>query len=515
MKALKLIDILGPECKIKIQSNDTYKTQTGGLLTLLFIVLGVLAFVAFGRDIIEKKLPRVNFNKVMDNGTILTLTHDNFAFTVINQADSKPVPEFERKFVPYLDIFDNRDGGYTQQTYNFTKCTDAAMMAMKNQLRVDAKNYYCLPEGTVINITGTFLVGNFISSRLNLDYCTKEKSGRTDCYTKEETKKTITNLQMNLIFYDYYTDSLNYTDPFVQTFYSDNILTTGDSFSRQIIYFKTLEFKTDEGWILEDVSVKRKTAVEKADTTLSPRPGTNTIFSHMFVNSKWKDIYSRDYIKIQGVFAFIGGFINISQIILRTFCSFLIYPDILKVFYDQFNDRETKNREAKKIDMSSTFNIKQHNDQNECNLNNTPFKNNNYIEVSPSPLKNQMQRSKTIKKKLDFKYEKFTHVQKFLRFFAICYKSDSMTRKMNHLVQIEKLYIRKFSMEHFTNLSRKIKIFETLVFEPFQRNLMKFIDLPEHEDKNNNYEELYAHLNKQIKENKLFINKNLMMVLDK
>ncbi len=165
--------------------------------------------------------------------------------------------------------------------------------------------------------------------------------------------------------------------------------------------------------------------------------------------------------------------------------------------------------------MSPTFSMEQHKEQNVINLNYTFSKSNHLFEPSPRALDNHLTRSKTIKKKINFKYSKFSKVEKIVRAFAMCCKSNSMSRKIYQFTTIEQLYIKKFSMEHFTNLSRKIKIFETLVFEDFQRKLLKFVDLPDHEGKNYNYEELYAELQKQVKENDILINKNLMMVLDK
>ena len=43
MFILRMIDILGPELKLKIRQKDTYKTKIGGFFTLIFVLLVSLA----------------------------------------------------------------------------------------------------------------------------------------------------------------------------------------------------------------------------------------------------------------------------------------------------------------------------------------------------------------------------------------------------------------------------------------------------------------------------------------
>ncbi len=71
----------------------------------------------------------------------------------------------------------------------------------------------------------------------------------------------------------------------------------------------------------------------------------------MFVNSNWRDVYKRSYIKIQGFFAYIGGFVSLTKNILGIFCEFLTYPDILKLFSDKYFPKE-KNSTNEIMDLS-------------------------------------------------------------------------------------------------------------------------------------------------------------------
>jgi hypothetical protein len=536
MELLKRIDIMGPECKIKIQKNDKYKTKTGGVLTLFFFVLVILAFVAFGRDLFEKKVPSVTFNRLMADETSYLLTDENFAFTIWNQIDQTPIKDFDRKFYMYLNVFNNKNSGFTQEIFIMEKCDKQRLEKIKSELRAEPEFYYCLPKGTVININGIYLKGEFISTRLNVDFCTKESSGRDDCYPVEETRKSLGNMQMNLIFEDFYTNSFNYTDPFMKTFYSENILTTPTTFCRQIYYFKTIEYITDKGWILKEKESILKNGIENSVNQMIPNPKTMTIYSHQFVNSQWKDVYTRSYIKIQGVFAFIGGFITLSLMLLRNINKHFIHPDIIKVFYDNLSEKHKKNillkrrtLEFKKTlygidnataEFKSNVDNKMENNFLSTQMDGTNNINNQtngpcVVPFNQSNISLHSTKKRPSKRKIEFKFYEFKFREKLLRLIFCQYcKSENLKEKVVQLKSIENMYIKKFSMEHFTNLSRKVKLIESIVFEEYQRLLLKYIELPEHPKKNVQFKDLHDELLKNINEGKHFINMNLQSFLN-
>jgi hypothetical protein len=118
-----------------------------------------------------------------------------------------------------------------------------------------------------------------------------------------------------------------------------------------MFFLKNIDYNTDEGWILESLKTEIKYTVDSALTTLVPYSKTNTIFSHMFVNSNWRDLYKRSYLNIQGVFAYTGGFVSLSKNILGIICEFLAYPDILKLFSDKYFPKK-ENSTNKIINLS-------------------------------------------------------------------------------------------------------------------------------------------------------------------
>jgi hypothetical protein len=229
MKLIKL-DAMSPSISFKVNKNDSFKSVIGLILTLVYISLIILAFIAFGRDIFEKRNPRVTYNKQILENSFYKLTSENMVITVYQQADHKEILEFDRKFVIYLDVFLNYPGGYDTYTYGFSKCTDSVLEAFKGTLKVDKSRYYCLANNLDLTMTGSREQDIFWSSRLNIDYCEVGKANKTDCLKLDQIKQNLGVINMDFNLFDYYPDSFNYTHPLKETFYKGFASSTVDTF---------------------------------------------------------------------------------------------------------------------------------------------------------------------------------------------------------------------------------------------------------------------------------------------
>lgn len=178
----------------------------------------------------------------------------------------------------------------------------------------------------------------FYSSRLNVDFCENARFNKTDCLPLETIKQVVpARITMSFNFYDFYADSMNYTTPIKKTIFQGAVNSAVDNFGRLVVTFSNIHYYTDVGWIIEDNRLEKVSSVASATHTNLNSPGTKTIFSQQFLNSSWLNVYKRKYIKIQEVFANIGGIINIINIIFKILCDYLVKPDILGIFYNQIN----------------------------------------------------------------------------------------------------------------------------------------------------------------------------------
>jgi hypothetical protein len=511
MDTLKLFDRFGPAVKLKIKGNDSYKSMFGFSLTLLYAILAVLSFIAFGRDIVEKKLPSITFNKEITTEAEFNLTSENYFVAFYNQFDNSDVEDFERKFHMYMQVFYNYPSYYTEEKYFLQKCQNYTINK-KEGLVVRPELYYCLPPGTNIKATGVFGDKSmYVSVRTNVDFCINGVDNRTNCIPKETTVKNMSNLVMHVLLDDYYTNSYNYSDPFNKFYYSEQIIGQAGVFTRQNVEFKTIHYKTDHGFILEDTETEIKSGIDNFNIQNLVNPNSNTIFSNLYRNSKLRDVYNRSYIKIQGVFALIGGLLNIFNKTLIFICSYIVYPDILKVFYEKFKSKQKKenfnnnfanfesqinlnciSKISNPLKKDHNFNINKHINTEQANII-TKFSEKNIMDFK----KNKEDSFKLYKMPLHF--NGLTFKEKLLR--VSCFKPKAFNDKFKTYDTIANLFQKKFSLEHLMKVSKRVKILNHIVFEDFQRKLLNFVNLPKSKMIGTSFHELCKELQRNLEGN--------------
>ncbi len=101
---LFFLDFLGPDIGLTIKRNRKFRSNFGGVASLLLILITGATFFGFGRDIFERRKPRVTFNKIIHDETPnIVMTENNFLFAIYDQQTDEPIPDFERRFHNYYD----------------------------------------------------------------------------------------------------------------------------------------------------------------------------------------------------------------------------------------------------------------------------------------------------------------------------------------------------------------------------------------------------------------------------
>jgi hypothetical protein len=155
---LKFIDLIGPEPKLTIEKKSNYKSNFGGLMTLLIILIFIAAFIGFGIDIIQKMEPRVTFNRIKNPRLPeFNLTDDNFLFTLYDQETDQPIPNFEKMFFVYYDYlrFDIHGTNSHILKNAFHRCTKKTIDKWKAYFAYDPQGYYCLPHDERLLMKGS------------------------------------------------------------------------------------------------------------------------------------------------------------------------------------------------------------------------------------------------------------------------------------------------------------------------------------------------------------------------
>ena len=521
-----MIDVFGPEMKIKIENNETYKSRSGGLITIFYFLFLFNALIFNGSDIIIRKKPNILFNHEKEDDTSFNLSSENFAFSLINQTHLATIEDFEKKFTFHLEVFNDYSNGidFNRTNYKILQCEKNVLEKMRNNLRGE-KKYWCLEKNKHILMNGTYLIVNYTSIRLNISYCDNERDNKTNCISKKETKKNLPYLFMNIIFDDPLIDHYS-NEQFKENYYVENVLSNNNTFARTTFYFKKIVYDTDFGWFLTRNETKTKNAFDYSVNSPISDPDTNTIFSILIVNSNSIEMYQRSYIKLQKIFSTIGGYITISNILFGIICKYLTYPSTLEIFYKKYHSKKKPpntfkineihiDSELFKQSNVSTKSIKINEIQNEemnssVNTISKGSKENNLklalIEMTKID-ELEKNRESIVALKIRFKLEKFSIYDKFFRIFFCLWKEE----KKSQFNKLNQLFLKKFSVEHFIKLSRKISLIEALLFQRYQRDLLKYVGVPE-------FEKIYTPYEKSI-ENLILnlsnpINRNLLRYLN-
>ncbi len=336
---LKKIDILGPQMAFRIKNDSVLKSSIGGLLGLLLVVIFAVAFLLFGRDLFEGKNPQVMMNRVETPETEYQMTYKNYLAAVYDQASDEPFSEYERKFEHTIDYYEwSGTGSRVKTTFYMERCQEEILKLWDGQFKNVRSNYWCLPYGKVFNITGTYGKGKHTSARVSVNYCknnTDLKKGplKTSCYSREEVAASIPGrIQMHYMMQNSKIDTLNYDTPGGDVTYGGVSNTSPDTWNRLYTYFANTLVETDAGFFVENWVKQLYNGVNTVNSFSVYSKGTGTIFSHIYGNQSFMYVYKRIYIKIQNIFALMGGFISFSLIIMRFAIKYLTQPEFVNIF---------------------------------------------------------------------------------------------------------------------------------------------------------------------------------------
>ena len=65
-KFLKSIDILGETPQLYMNETTQFKKELGGIISILYLIIAVAAFIIFGQELWQKKNPTVNQSTIYD-----------------------------------------------------------------------------------------------------------------------------------------------------------------------------------------------------------------------------------------------------------------------------------------------------------------------------------------------------------------------------------------------------------------------------------------------------------------
>lgn len=372
MKAkVSQLDLLGHPIGFEENGSTTNKSFCGALLTLCIIIATVIIGFMFGKEIYQRKNPNVSYSKSFLNQS--EVYYKDFPF-VLN-ANFPNGTYFSKELYVSLIEFDfkfydpSRVPPFNDKAYHIEKCNIESLPVFSGVFsKVKCSDEYpcfCIKNHTGLKFYNKH--GNVDASFLQIDI----KQCKTNCHPDKE--KLLSNIMVNFYFANSYVDSSSYNNPIKYFLDKVGLEASNKMQKRNFISITNNVYESDNGWILEDLM--SLPFVELADNYVGYNvlsTSSSIIGSFTIDSPQLRNVIKRNYMKVQDLFAKVGGLINALLILLKA----LTYH-YFKYKYYILLDSISKPQQDKITDQHSLFHM------NKSLKSNFMIKNPAEITVSP------------------------------------------------------------------------------------------------------------------------------------
>ena len=370
---LKKCDLLDTDFKFTY-NNESFKTSLGGLASIsLFVSFVILAWY-FGQDMYLREHPEfIKKSEDSLNFSFVNISSSELFFGFkIDDYNSSPIDNpkyFELLFRYTWYENDNVTGENIlifEDYYKTSKCKPSDIIPMDeyNSLRLhmyNCANYSNLNVGGEWQGSAYLGIMTYYVKRCDAE---TEKDYNIKCATDEELVKDLGSmLYINTYTQQNVVNPKNFENPIMNVLvYNYNILMLeGQSYQR--LFYSYSNMKTDTGVIFEDVKTNYMLEYDRTAFGVSTlKPENGIIYEVSIQISRHTNQYSRNYIKLQGVAAIIGGFMKIGlELVSVVFALYgknayklFLYTHLLKLEIDE-EDKDISSMDNKieisKIEM--------------------------------------------------------------------------------------------------------------------------------------------------------------------
>jgi hypothetical protein len=143
------------------------------------------------------------------------------------------------------------------------------------------ESYWCFPKNVSFEIFGSFGIGHYSNLKLVVDICKNTTANNNSCNDLESIQKGLPVLTMHYIMSENIVDHYK-SIPIVPTISSGLLKTTGFTFSRNVFWLKTIEYISDERFIMSTKNIFSSISTDTfTQESFTAPPGSKTVFSHI------------------------------------------------------------------------------------------------------------------------------------------------------------------------------------------------------------------------------------------
>lgn len=361
----KKLDIFGRELKFEEDNNQTFKTNIGATLTIMMLIVVTVIGFLFGKEIYQRKTPLVLLsNEILENSVVSMSDFPIILF--FSHENGTNFPNIDSNLdvaVSYFVTDKNRDISFKTKLGvipcdkdKFTKHKEYVEEAV-NHSNSSPLKAYCINHDKDFIIKNQFTQTDSASILVQIYACVNRPS-KTTCSPNAilDTKY----MYVNLHYMNSFIDPKNYTSPI--TYFQDSLLTqVGNGIITQNIFRMSYDrIDSDIGWVLEDVRSLDVVSVQSINFS-AYTPKNVELVTYIFEVARKRTRTTRSYMKVQELFAKVGGLFNACCIIFNV----LLYDYVLFKFRVNYFKYVTNNEfESSSNNKSTKLNMINYNNTN-------------------------------------------------------------------------------------------------------------------------------------------------------
>jgi hypothetical protein len=513
-------DFLGPRPELKVFELSRYKSFIGGILSIIASITISLLFGYFAIQTFSRQnATRVIYNQELEPYPYFNSTKYPFALTLYQRLNGQPFTENpEKTFNMALAYFwmDNKMEAhfaiiklvlcnqtilgeygllYTNPLIPYSYCPDPND---PNFLKIKIFGYF-----------GSLAEGGLVTYYIN--QCVNNTIPGVICHSQEKINNNLERAYVAISYLNYNIDNNNLTVP--GKIYLDSVSKeiTNTIFKTFCLRFRQIFHDTDYGFVFQGHTVETFHTVEPIEesvTSIPKFPEMPGNFAEVIIQcSRYKDIYSRSYIKLQDLLANIGGAIKAVMLIAGFLDQILIKNIFLMDISNKLFQIEEHVDESSLNDMRGFINQQTYNQSPSYQIKNNWVNQTSITEKIPhgelcSIQDSQIEANDSKLKKEHF--PSFTSIKKKAKISLsmseilcpqILLKSNP---KINSLRVANSRINKKLSIDYIINKFHEIDKIKITLFSQEELSLMKIIPNPSltitKNKKNSKIQKLWSYL---------------------
>lgn len=331
---LKFLDFYGSSILLNIKGKQKYTTPLGGVLTITTAIIAIFFFIYFMEELISRSKPGLkNYKqKIEDKSFLPPLTQDNFflAFQLLypnmTKIDFNDNPYFG------IQLHEEKTDRLFHQSYSYNsipygKCNITKLDSFAN-ITTKYKNYIkdnfiCMHFENNEIYGSPFVSIDVTSFRLHVNFKYKKLLADNDDNVNALYTKGIFPLNMRYFYQSYSYNPNNYDDPFQKVLAFSDLNVTFTEQTRVIAGFDIGESERDDNWLWTNSNISYlygfnafQVLMFNNDLALKYSllgvKGYEKVdfLQSLFYIEYYKNVFQRDYVKIQYVLAQVSAMVK-------------------------------------------------------------------------------------------------------------------------------------------------------------------------------------------------------------